>query len=303
MQLDDQISLRCGAYSVRLAPSAGARMTSLIWNDGQQDRDLLVPCEPAAAFDPHDWPKTGAFPMAPFSNKLEGGRFVWDGREVALPTPPSSPHAMHGLAHRIAWTLSDATPERAVLTYRHAPGGEGWPWAFGLTMDVAVADRGVQVDLQIQNLSPQSMPAGLGWHPFHPAGGSRDTGAHLSLQATACRDAGPEGLAVLTPVSTRLPRQAFEVEGLAPQSTVFEDWGGRFSLGLAEDLAVDVEAVGAAHLFCHVPQHGRHLCLEPVTLLPGALRNYDAAMRASHVALKPGARRAVRWSCSARRVH
>lgn len=295
MLFDDQIALACGAYRVRLSPGAGARMTALTWFDGQHERHLLVPCDDTASFDPHDWPKTGAFPMAPFTNKLENGTFTWNGREIALPTPADSPHAMHGLAHRKPWTLVRATSEHAALRYRHKPADEGWPWSFDLEMDVVVSAEHVQVHLQIRNTSSESMPAGLGWHPFHPA-----AGAALTLNAAGRHDAGPQGLAVLKPSTRPAPATRRSLDNLAAQSTVFEQWDGRFSLTLEQRLAIDVEATGASHLFCHVPLHARHVCLEPVTLMPGALRQYSEAQRTRFAALAPGATRAIRWRCAAR---
>lgn len=301
MRFDDRIVLRCGAYGAQLSALAGARMTALTWHDGGRDRDLLVPCDPASVFDPHDWPKAGAFAMAPFTNKLAHGRFMWNGREVVLPTPAGAPHAMHGLGHRVPWELADASDTRAVLRYRHVPGREGWPWAFELGMDVTVSAQHVQVDLQIRNTSPEAMPAGLGWHPFHPAWAGAGADGHLTLSATARRDAGPQGLAVLLPADARdLAQRHLEVPTGVAQSTVFEGWSGRLCLPLAQDLQIEVQAQGAPHLFCHVPAQAQHLCLEPVTLLPGALRNYDAALRAAQLALAPGAVRAIRWRCSAR---
>lgn len=296
MRFDDQISLTCGAYGVRLSPGAGARMTALTWFDGQRNRHLLVPGGDADAFDPHDWPKVGAFPMAPFNNKLENGRFTWNGRQVALPTTPAdSPHAMHGLAHRKPWTLVNATREHATLRYSHKATDEGWPWSFDLGMEVLVSADHVQMDLQLRNTSAESMPAGLGWHPFHPA-----ASASMALSSATRHDAGPQGLAVLTPSNGHSPKTRRTVDNLAAQSTVFEDWDGRLSLFLEDGLVIDVEATGASHLFCHVPPHARHVCLEPVTLMPGALRHYSEAQRASLVALAPGATRAIRWRCAAR---
>lgn len=295
MRFDDQITLATGPYRLCLSPAAGARVTRMTWFDGRHDRHLLLPCDDAASFDPHDWPKTGAFPMAPFTNKLDNARFTWNGREIALPTPADSPHALHGLAHRKPWVLVHATRERAALRYRHRPTDEAWPWSFDLDMEVALSIDHVQVDLQIRNTSAESMPAGLGWHPFHPA-----DGATLSLDAAARRDAGPQGLAVLKPShSTPSTRLRFQ-DTLAAQSTVFERWDGRFSLALAQGLTVDVDSTGASHLFCHVPPHTRYVCLEPITLMPGALRHYSPAQRDSLVALAPGATRAIRWRCTAR---
>lgn len=303
MRFDDTIALACGPYGVRLAPSAGARMATLTWFDGRRERHLLLPCDETASFDPHDWPKTGAFPMAPFTNKLESGRFHWNGREIALPTPPDSPHAMHGLAHRVPWTVDQPSRERATLRYHHRSTAEGWPWSFELTMEVAVAATHVQIGLQMRNTSAEAMPAGLGWHPFHPLSQGPGEDPALRLSAAACRDAGPQGLAALAPTEGCAPVSARAVARLAPQSTVYEDWSGRCTLALAHDLVLDVQATGARHLFCHVPSHARHVCLEPVTLMPGALRHYSDAQRASHIALAPGAARAIRWRCAARPIH
>ncbi|WP_372828473.1 hypothetical protein [Polaromonas sp.] len=302
MRPDDQIKLACGAYSARVSAAAGARMTALTWNDGHRERDLLVPFDGDTAFDPHAWPKTGAFPMAPFTNKLAHGSFSWSGREVNLPTPPETPHAMHGHAHRVAWTLSHASSDRAILRHLHEPDREGWPWRFDLTLEIEVSESGVQVDLQIRNLSESTMPASIGWHPFHPATGLQMQERPLMLAAAAHHDVGSDGLKVRLPARAQdlAVRHHLVIDDLGPQTTIFEGWAGRFTLPLEQDLEIDVQSTGADLLFCHVPPHAQHVCLEPVTAMPGALQTYDARLRALHLSLKPDEARAIRWRCSAR---
>lgn len=300
MDSSNPIELRAGPYAATLLPHAGARLGKLCWSDGARSLDLVVPMQEGAAFDGHHWPNAGAFPMAPYSNRLGGATFTWGARRIRLTSPPGETYALLGFAHRAAWDVVAHAPDHATLRYAHRPEDEGWPWRFELTMQVMLDAHGAQVVLRITNLSDETMPAGLGWHPYHPSRAlARAAGARLRLAAHARRDVGLAGVARLEPHDG--PTRATPVElgsaDLHHQTSVFEDWTGELSLPLDDGLRIAVAATGARHLVMHAPKELAYICLEPVSLLPGALQVYDAAQSAAMIALAPRCSRELVWRC------
>ena len=299
MRLGKQITLHAGAYAARVAPDAGARLTSLTWSDRAGARDLIVPLDAPRAFDPHHWPAGGAFPMAPYSNRLGGATFTWGERRIELTPPPGETYALLGFAHRADWQLASRTADQALLRHVHRAGNEGWPWPFELTMQVALDADGAMVRLRITNRSDQTMPAGLGWHPYHPAHGLTGQ-ARLLLAAHACRDVSLAGVARLPPHPGPTEARPFALgrADLHHQTCVFEDWSGHASLPLVAGLRIAVKSSGARHLVLHAARELAHVCLEPVTLLPGALQVYDSAQAAAMIALAPQCSREITWCCA-----
>lgn len=304
MQLGSEITLGGGPYTVRLAPAAGARLTSLTWTDGSGAHELIMPLTTTEPFDAHHWPPAGAFPMAPYSNRLGGATFNWGARQIRLTSPTGETYALHGFAHRSSWQVASQTASEAMLQYTHRAGHEGWPWSFDLMQQVVLDDTGALVRLRITNTSDEAMPAGLGWHPYHPARRlARDAQVSLRVTAHARRNVGLDGLARLEPRRGTAETTAMNLSraDLHHQTCVFEDWSGTTTLPLDQGLTLDITTTGMPHLVMHAAKELAYLCLEPVTLLPGALQVYGAAQSAEMIALAPNCSREITWRCSVQR--
>lgn len=304
MELGNEITLQAGPYAARLAPAAGARLTSLTWADGGGTHDLITPLTATEPFDAHHWPPAGAFPMAPYSNRLGGATFKWGAREIRLTSPAGETYALHGFAHRSTWEVASQTSSEAVLQFTHHAGHEGWPWGFTLRQEVSLDETGALVRLRITNTSDETMPAGLGWHPYHPARRlTRDAQANLRLTAHARRNVGLDGLARLEPRRGTAEKTVINLSrtDLHHQTCVFEDWSGTTSLPIEQGMTLDIATTGMPHLVMHAAKELAYLCLEPVTLLPGALQVYDAAQTEALIALAPRGSREISWRASVQR--
>ena len=301
MRTSAGLTLRAGAYAASVLPHAGARLASLTWSDRIRHFDLIVPIPAGIAFDPQHWPAGGAFAMAPYSNRLGGATFNWGERRIHLTPAPGATHALLGFAHRVSWEVQSRAPSETVLRYTHRADHEGWPWPFELSMQIALDAGGAMLRLRITNQSEQAMPAGLGWHPYHPAHGlSTQPQAQVLLAAHARRDVGLDGLARLPPHAGPGAAAPFALAStdLQHQTCVFEDWSGQASLPLAPGLRIALQTTGARHLVLHAARDLAHVCLEPVTLLPGALQVYDAQQSAAMIALAPQCGREITWRCA-----
>ena len=160
----DVITLRADGFGLRLAPEAGGMVTRYWLERGPRVWEWLRPASDAAVAQ-RDGYEAAAFPLVPFSNRIRGGRFRFDGRDVVLPlNRPPERHAIHGQGWQAAWTPREVSTTGALLEFRHAP--DAWPWAYRATQRFALSPAGLTVELTLHNESDAPMPAGLGWHPY-----------------------------------------------------------------------------------------------------------------------------------------
>jgi aldose 1-epimerase len=160
----DVITLRADGFGLRLAPEAGGMVTRYWLERDARVWEWLRPASELAVAR-RDGYEAAAFPLVPFSNRIRGGRFRFDGRDVALPlNRPPERHAIHGQGWQAAWTPREVSTTTALLEFRHPP--DAWPWAYRATQRFVLSPAGLTVELALHNESDAPMPAGLGWHPY-----------------------------------------------------------------------------------------------------------------------------------------
>ena len=82
------------------------------WRVGDQPMLHESGVAPGPGWDPLTM---ASFPLVPFSNRIGGGRFRWDGADHRLP-PSRLPdrHSIHGVGWRRAWRVAEAArPHRS----------------------------------------------------------------------------------------------------------------------------------------------------------------------------------------------
>lgn len=283
LECDPALQLQAAGYRATLLPSAGGRVASLRRAHEGHWHDLLVPLEDTA-FDEHQWPKAGAFPMLPFANRLPAEGFWFQGRQVKPPPGPQG-HAMHGFMHRRPWQVVAVSQESAELQCEHAGETDAWPWAFLASQRVSLGPAGLSVRLTLTNLSGQPMPMGMGWHPYHPTRPDA-TAEALAFRARHRRALDAQGRAC--------EAVGAAVFGMAHGETAaFGGWDGKARMNTSCGLGVHVQTEGWDSLVLHRSPGGDYLCLEPVTTCPGWLG------RPGSPVLAAGASRSATWQASA----
>jgi aldose 1-epimerase len=297
LNADTTIRLDCGDYEAHIAPAAGARLTCLRWHGGGAPLDCVVPWRAVGDFDADHWPKAGAFPMLPYSNRLQGACFEWAGQQVQLAHAPQQPHGLHGFGHRVGWRVVSAQPHALELQMDHPAPDDEWPWKFVACIRYAVSAAGFHVEISVKNVDDSAMPAALGWHPFIPMP-SRAAGIAQAptVMARRLHDVGLDGLG-RTPLASADPLlRSFAVPSHRPHTSAYMLWNGVCSMPLDAQHQAILRSANSAHLLVHVPPRLDYWCAEPLTALPGALLSYTPAQRAAHLALPPGATR--RMDCT-----
>jgi aldose 1-epimerase len=167
------LTLTAGALRAQIAPDAGGSIARFdgTWDRGdQQGRvDWLRPASEQGLAD-RDPLAMSSFPLVPFCNRIRDGRASFEGREIRFPpNNPSapSPHPLHGLGWRRAWSVAESDERHASLRLEVAA-SEAWPWAFEAAQRYELSPERLAVTIAITNRDTVAMPAGIGHHPYFP---------------------------------------------------------------------------------------------------------------------------------------
>jgi aldose 1-epimerase len=272
--VDDRFLLGDGRWSLLVAPTLGGSLLACEY-DGVE---VLKPvAQPAAGGRPAM--RCCHFPLVPFSNRIENGRFDFNGRAIRhASNVPGSPHPMHGHGWQGAWRVAARDETRCTLSM-HRDATPDWPWPYRAWQSVALEGGSVRLSLGIENAGAAAMPCGLGFHPFLPRHGDTRLAFEAAHVGTARAGEFAAGrIAVPAALDFRNGPRLTEREGV---DHCFEGWARRaLASGGPHFGALAVE--GCAETPCvivYVPTGENYYCIEPVTHAVNAMNLPDAEAR------------------------
>ncbi len=132
-------------------------------------RELAFRGQPViAGYDADELPPAGAGQLlAPWPNRVDGGRYVFDGTEQQLAlTEPARDTAIHGLTRWMPWTV--VSHEASAVRLRNAPHGQqGYPFALEIEAEYRLeSGTGLHVAITARNRGSHAAPYGTGQHPY-----------------------------------------------------------------------------------------------------------------------------------------
>ncbi len=256
-------------------------------------RDLLDGSPPGAA------PRSGRGQvLIPWPNRLEDGRYEFDGRRHQLPlNEPQRRNAIHGLVRSESWAVGAREPHRVVMEHTLQP-RDGYPFTLALGIEYALSDAGLRVTTTATNIGADACPFGAGAHPYLTAGTPTVDSATLRVPADTvlrCDDRGlPIGAEPVAatdhdfrrtrPIGTTHLDHAFTDLDRGDDGLARVELAGAPGDGLTLWLG---EAFGYVMVFTGdpLPDVARHsIAIEPMTCPPNAFRTGDAVVR-----IEPGA--------------
>lgn len=279
------IALRHGPMTLTAAPHIGGSLAGWSLSTPNGPVDLFRPASERALAGSFA-PDMACFPLVPFSNRIGGGRFVFQGREVVLATDPGSPHRIHGHGWSNPWTVEAAAEDALRVGFSHRV--DDWPWSYRATQTVALDGEGLTVTLDLVNESDGDMPAGLGLHPYF----AKSPGSVVTADVRAVWDNDDT---ILPSRRRPLPAAWDFRHGVAMDHAAldngFTGWSGTATLDRPrERLRLTMLADGpVGHLIVYAPPGEPYLCLEPVTHMTDALNRPQEA-DAGVIALPAGER-------------
>lgn len=289
VEAGNDVVLQHGAMVCRLAPLCGGAIASWTRTSANGPVDLFRPAPTTveSSLSPTDM---ACFSLVPFSNRIAGGRFTFQGRSVTLPPNPGFSHAIHGHGWTAPWTVEERVDWAARLSYHHQ--ADAWPWRYSAFQTIALDDDGLIVTLDLVNDSDSDMPAGLGFHPYFPKPPGTRVTAGLTGMWESDDSVLPRARAPL-PITLDFPAGVAMDDGVILDHG-FTGWNGLATVmwtdGAAEGTSVSIVADGPfGHLIVYAPARDSFLCLEPVTHMTDAVNHPDEA-DAGVIALPPGER-------------
>jgi len=108
--------------------------------------------------------------LIPWPNRLEDGRYDFDGRSHELPlNEPEHRNAIHGLVRWATWDVGERQADRVVMEHVLLP-QPGYPFTLQLAIEYALSHEGLRVRTTATNIGNEACPYGSGAHPYLTVG-------------------------------------------------------------------------------------------------------------------------------------
>ncbi|MFC3127130.1 aldose epimerase [Pseudoroseomonas globiformis] len=260
-----------GSWQAEILPERGAAVARLDFAGNA----VLVPLPDGA--DPTAT-RAGAFWMLPWTNRLDGGRFPWNGEHCFPLNKPEEGNAIHGLGRDRPWQVVEQGMAEVVLVQElTAP-----PFRYAARLRLRAAQDAFLFELTMRNEDDKPCPMGFGWHPWFV----RQPGASLRFGATTrltqgARNLPGEGVAESGPDGAAEPMIGADSHYAGWNSQARLAWPG---------IVLEMTASGdwARNLHLHLPDAAPAICLEPVSHVPDAINRPDLAPLGAMRVLAPG---------------
>lgn len=264
------LTLRNADVVLSIDPIRGGGITRLRW----RGIDIF---RPAVAGNPGPL-GLSSFVLVPFSNRIENGRFCWQGRSVTLsPNWLGDAYPLHGLGWLSPWSQRLATPERLVLEHHHF--GAGWPFPYRAEQNFQLLPEGFHHRLSLTNTGAAPMPAGLGFHPYFPR-----PGAKLAARFDGAWKTRPDGIPTTWAPLERMPTWF----GEHTIDTVFTGRRGPLAIDWPNHRVTIDPSNGLDFTAIYCPSGADFFCVEPVSHITNALNRPEIALSGQQT-LEPGA--------------
>ncbi len=238
----------------------------------------LLRCPPDSAdhlADPLFW---GAYVMAPWCNRITPETVTIGRRAVDLAPNFPDGSAIHGQVYAAPWEqVGDAT-------FAIERDGEGWPWRYRVEISYSVSDVRVAISLRLQNLSDETMPGGIGLHPWFPV----PVDVRINSGLTYGSNSGPSTVPVpalgILDVRSRQPLSTgVDATWSDPDEPPVELWWREHGIHATMRAPSPTLHIVAAY----APERGA-IAVEPETNAPQPLRRYVRGEPGALTPIEPG---------------
>lgn len=279
------LELAAAGYRVRVDPDVGGAILTAEW--ARPDGTALAVLEPRTeALAPF---KAGCFAMIPFANRIDHGRFSFEGQTFQFPVNhPEEDMAVHGFSRERPWQVEEQAERGVVLT--QAFQADGNPYRYRARQEIELSEAGIRVTVSVRNDGETALPFGIGLHPWFP----KTEQTTLAFRSAGVHDRDARSL----PVAPLTQRPEFDPENPAALGQYpwfdgcFTNWKPRSAVIAWPErgAALTVTAEGAfRHLHVFVPDNRPVVCAEPVSHLPDAISRPELGVDCAMDILQPGA--------------
>jgi len=240
--------------------------------------------------------------LVPWPNRIEDGRYEFDGRSNQLPlNEPERRNAIHGLVRWSHWSVVDRAAERVALEHVLYP-QPGYPFALELRAEYSLSAEGLVVRIEATNVGPEAAPFGAGWHPYLAVGGDVVDGVELRVPAATVLVTDERGLPVRRAAVAEEGLDFCEARPIGPArldhcfTDLERDERGRAAARMGTTTLWVDESFPYLMVFTGdgLPDvERRSVAVEPMTCAQNAFRSGEGLIR-----LEPGQAHVGRWGIS-----
>ena len=245
--------------------------------------------------------------LFPWPNRIDSGKFSFDGVEYQLETPAPGEHASHGYVHERPWRVVETgTSEGAwvtsVFTSADFPEiGAHFPFPFEARVTYRLKDGVLSLEFEGTNVGDSDMPVGLGIHPYFPLPltekGNRDT-CTVRMPASTYwplrDDPIPTGeiLSVdgtVFDVRENTPLKGRYYDNVWSGVSLTHGWSRCEYTDPTEGITIAMEANDAfRELVLYAPDTRPIVCFEPYTCVTNAFNLQNQGIDSGLIRLQPG---------------
>lgn len=241
--------------------------------------------------------------LFPFPNRIKGGVFTFEGRQIAVPKNEGGRNAIHGLVAEKPWQLlATDTSAAAQATGRIDTAAlpellAAWPLPFALEVTYRLAGDTLAMEAVMKNPGPGVLPCGFGTHGYFMLPG--ESTVERTVLAAPVRKRWKLDNLIPTGELEPLPPEDSDLgKGIAIGTRAFDTVygdiafaGGKAACSLAAGarrLTLGIDATTRV-LVIYIPPHRRSIAIEPYTCVTDAFNLASRGVDGGALFLKPGA--------------
>ena len=158
------VELKNDFWRVSLLPSQGAAIASgEILHKGNW-LNLLRPTE---VNDYQEIEATASFPLIPWSNRIANGKLRYKRETYQLRITADDGTTLHGPARDYPWQIVSQSETELELHFTSSDHPDfNFPWPISATIRYRLTENAFTTDISITNLAAETIPVGLGHHPY-----------------------------------------------------------------------------------------------------------------------------------------
>ncbi len=241
--------------------------------------------------------------LFPFPNRIKGGAFKFEGKEIAVPKNEGGRNAIHGIVAEKPWQLlATDTAAAASVTGRIDTAAlpellSAWPIPFTLEVTYRLAGDTLAMEAVMKNPGPGVLPCGFGTHGYFALPGER-TVENTVLAAPVRKRWKLDNLIPTGELEPLPAEDAKLATGTLIGKRVFDTVYGdiAFTSGgaacvlstAARALTLAIDATTRV-LVIYTPPHRGSIAIEPYTCVTDAFNLAARGVDGGALFLKPGA--------------
>jgi aldose 1-epimerase len=158
------IVLSAGRLVCAVDAGLGGALTGLWVRAGHLGLAPILRPTPPGVTSPFE---TSLYVLAPWSNRIAGAVFRFDGEEHRLRANFPDGSAIHGDVLHRPLRIADRSPVSVRLVHdSRVVGDSNFPFPYAAELRYELSPSQLEIDLSVTNLGQRDMPAGCGLHPF-----------------------------------------------------------------------------------------------------------------------------------------